>query len=398
MNPATHARPTRTRLAALALALAALASLSGTHAVAPARAQVLQPWTPPGDTLMRRAVSAKARFQRQQGDSVGGDNYEAFDIVGQMGRGLLAALGRTHVSQARAIQPTLDSLGLDVEVATDPEQPTFVLMLVHNPLRPDADGVGFLYWYRGSDLRMQGSSFPAGRDPTLRVWWTGSPSSPYEAGVLFRRSGASSKSSPLVVRLYRMGADAYYWNLVQYEDRGPDLGPGAHGSFVDMNLDGRPELLVTGSFAPDSFLVLRGGTPQLVNELVYTERPEGFVLHDARVLPGPAETIRMFSYLMVNKQADRARRLLLKPALVDSALAHGWDRARGAGAWTVEYAEPDQAWPEWVELRVRERVGPKRYIVHFYIQDGRWVIRDWIPVQPGRPSAAMPDTTRRAGP
>src|SRR5690349_8622765 len=101
MIPNHPARPSRLRLAALALALGTLAVLSLGRPVPAAHAQVVQPWTPPGDTLLRRATSAKVRFQRQQGDSVGGDNYEAYDIVGQLGRGLIAALGRTHASQAR---------------------------------------------------------------------------------------------------------------------------------------------------------------------------------------------------------------------------------------------------------------------------------------------------------
>ena len=42
----------------------------------------------------------------------------------------------------------------DPEVATDPASPTFALLMVRNPARFTADAVGFLYWYKGDDLRI----------------------------------------------------------------------------------------------------------------------------------------------------------------------------------------------------------------------------------------------------
>jgi hypothetical protein len=42
-------------------------------------------------------------------------------------------------------------------------------------------------------------------------------------------------------------------------------------------------------------------------------------------------------------------------------------------------------------MRVLEDSGIRRWIVHFWIQDGRWVIRDLIPVQEsGRKNAVVP--------
>ena len=62
------------------------------------------------------------------------------------------------------------------------------------------------------------------------------------------------------------------------------------------------------------------------------------------------------------------------------AIANGWPLLRGREAWVVEYGEQNEAWPEWLAVRTKSAKGVKRWIFHFYIQDGHWVIRDWIPV------------------
>ena len=361
-------------------------------------AQILKPWSPPRDSLSPLANSARARFQRQQGDSVAGGNYDAFGIVGGLGRKLFASLGKAHLSQARAVQATLDSLGLDVEVATDPAIATTVFMLVRNPFRRTSDGVGFLYWMRGDELLMQGASFPPARAPVLRSWWTGRRDSPYEAGVLYQNMSADNK---LTLSLLQMESAGHYWNLVQYAGHGPEFGHGAQATFTDVNLDGTPEIVAYQPAEPDSYLVLRSGVPPTVQELTFTERPEGFVLHDVRRVPGTTETLRLFTMLLVQNQPARARRLMLRPAALDTVLALGWGKHHERGAFTVEYGEPNQQWPEWLEMRVLQDSGIQRWIVHFWIQDGRWVIRDLIPVQESRRKHAVvpvPDSLRSKQP
>jgi len=351
-----------------------------------ARAQVVKPWTPSSDSLLQDVTTARMRFQRQRGDSAGGENYGAFEVVGRLGRRLLQSLGRDHLLQAPAIAATLDSLGLDVEVVNDPMIPSIVLMLARNPFRRTSDAIGFLYWYRQADLRMQGAVYPPSRDVSLRSWWTGRAEAPYEAAVLYRPGNEGVKPG---FKLFRMSPDGYFWNLTQYEGHAPEIGAHAVGSFADVNLDGLPELLVYNEVDPDTFFVLVPGAPKLVNEYLYTERPEGFVLHDARTLPGPTETLRLFAEMMADRQYERAKKLLLKPGKVTDAVANGWAGVRGRATWTVEYGETQQAWPEWLEVRIRNAAGAKRWIFHFYIQDGRWVIRDWLPIQPASPSAAV---------
>lgn len=388
MTPRTFAR-------SFAPLLLAAVLLAGAVFPEPASAQTIKPWAPASDTLRQLTSSARVRFQKQSGDSATGPNYEAYDLVSQAARRLLRALGRDNVRQAPAIEGTLDSLGLDTEIAYDPLSPSVVFMLVRNPFKPGADAIGYLYWYRGNDLRVQGVGFPPSLNPRLRVWWTGRQEAPYEAGVLFDiKRGARQPA----FKLFRMGSTGHFWNLIQYEGKGPHFEVNSEAQFADINRDGLPELLVFSHLQPDSTLEVASEAPGLVNELVYTERAEGFVLHDLRTLPGPVHTLFLFSDLLAKGQHERARQLLLKPEKLTEAISRGWGNDTRRGAWQVEYAEPNQAWPEWLALKVREKGGSKRWIFHFTIRDGRWIIRDWLPVvdtRPGTtPSPAPRDTTR----
>lgn len=385
MTETRSARPRRAAATTLALALA-LAALAACGA-GTAFAQVTKPWVPAGDSLMRDVTTARMRFMRQQGDSVGGDNYPPYDDVGRLARKLLRALGREHFLQAPAIEATLDSLGLDTEVTVDPATPSIVAVLVRNPFRVSSGAVAFLYWHVRDDLRMQGVGMPPSRDLRLRAWYTGRPGVPYEACMVYDRRGEKPRPG---MKLFRMGPDGRFWNLVQYEGNSPDFGEKAKLAFVDANLDGQPEILSLHPVDDDSFFVVRGGVPPIVNEFLYTERPEGFVLHDARTVPGPLETLRLFAAHMAGKEYERARRFLLKPERMENAIANGWGQLRGRGAWTVEYGEPDQAWPEWLAVRTGGAAGAKRWIFHFYIEDGRWVIRDWLPVVPRQVGGPVP--------
>ena len=383
------------RLAPVALAVSF--ALACSFAVHTAAAQVVKPWAPASDTLLQLTSAARARFQRATGVSATGLNFDAYDLVAQAGRRMLRTLGRANVRQAPAIESTLDSLGLDTDVVYDPASPTFVLMLVRNPFKVEADAVGFLYWYRGNQLMQQGIGFPPSLNPRMKVWWTSRSESPYEAAILFDQKRGSRQPA---LKLLRMGDNAAFWNMIQYEGHGPHFEPGAEAVFADINQDGLPELIVYNKFMPDSTLKCAPGAPGLVNELVYTERPEGFVLHDLRTLPGPVHTLFLFTELLQKKQYDRARAMMAKPEKLTDAIARGWGADRGIGTWLVEYGESGQPWPEWVAVKIKEKDGPKRWIFHFTIRDDRWGIRDWIPVVDARPGRAVtvpaipPETTR----
>src|SRR5262245_54394845 len=100
-----------------ALFAAALLSPGRVHA-----APEIKPWLPPGmDSLTVWSIEARDRFRANTGDSVGGRNFRGYDLVGAMGRRLIASLGRGGMTQAHAVSGVLDSLGLDVDVVTDPK-------------------------------------------------------------------------------------------------------------------------------------------------------------------------------------------------------------------------------------------------------------------------------------
>ena len=373
-----HSRPVFAATLCSALFAALLLS------AATASAQVVQPWTPASaDSVTRFVASARVRFQEQASDSIAARDVQAYELVAQAARRLLRLLGHANVQQASMIENTLDSLGADVDVVSDPLQPSIVFVMVRNPHRPASGAVGYLMWYRGKDLRMQGISFPAGIKPRLRAWYTGRPSAPYGAMVVYTR-----RTSPVRFgfKFLRMSPDGHVWNLVQYEGHGPELGEPGDVAFADLNNDGQPELVEYQKAEGDSFLVLERGTPQLLMERIYTERPEGFVAHDARLLPGPVATLRLFALTLMANDRESTARLLADPRMLDDAYATGWGRSRMKGAWTVEYGEEGQPWPEWLALRVQGDGGFRRWIFHFPIRDGRWVIRDWKPVVVDRTS------------
>ena len=390
-------QPVARRRAPAPVLVAAFALIAAVGA-GPARAQVTKPWVPAGDSLLRDVTTARMRFMHQQGDSIGGDNFGPYDDVSRIARKLLQSLGREHFVQAPAIEATLDSLGFDTEVTVDPAFPEIVALLVRNPFRVSSDAAGFLYWHVRQDLRMQGIGFPPASGVKLRAWYTGRQNAPYEACLVYTGKGAAQRPG---LKFLRMGPDGRYWNLVQYEGKGPEFGERAVLSFADVNLDGQPEILSFNPVDEDSSFVLRSGVPPIVNEFIYTERPEGFVLHDARTVPGPVEALRMFIAHLRSPEPERAKFFMMKPERLKDALANGWGKLRGRGAWTVEYGEQDQAWPEWLAVRTNDPGGAKRWIFHFYIQDGRWVIRDWTPVKEKgpavTPSSGAPADTARGG-
>jgi hypothetical protein len=383
------------RPAAALLAAALCAGVLVAAGFSPARAQPIRPWTPPSsDSLLAWAAEARARFHTNAGDTVGGGNFRPYDLVSRIARRMIHALGKPNMLQAHAIEPALDSLGLDTEVAIDPTQPTFVLVMVHNPFRPAAESVGWLYWYRQNDLRVQGVSFRGGREPQMRVWYGGAANAPYEWVVLDRPKGKEGYNFTLL----RLDSQGYYWRADQYEGYGPDLSDAIDAGFMDINRDGRPELLAWAKAEPESLFEACKGCPTLLTERLYTLAQQGYELDDSRVLPTPYSTFALFIRLVRQQNRVAAARLLMDPAKLDQAIALGWAGGRGRGLWRVDRVETDRAWPTWLAVRFRAPKGEQRWIVHFTQKEGRWVIKDWISEQrtgitlPAPPEAA--DTLR----
>ena len=345
----------------------------------PARAAPgIRPWVPPNADSMRAVASeARVRFRANTGDSVGGANYRGYDLVGSMGRRLLQSLGRDGMIQAHAVEALLDSLGLDTEVALDPTQPHFALLMVRNPFRMTAAAVGFLYWYRDRDLRQQGIVFHGTRRPRMRVWWTARSENPYECGVVSESLADGGRQNLLLLRL---NGTATFWMLIQYEGSGPDLGSG-EAQWVEINQSGSPELVVWTRAEADSTFEECASCPHLVHERIYVERDQGYELFDTRLVPSPYAAFTLFIRLLQHQNRGAASRLLDKPSRVADAVAEGWGR-RGRSVWSVEYAEEAQAWPRWFEARFRGPQGIVHYIVRFVFRDGRWLIGDWVIPRP----------------
>jgi hypothetical protein len=338
-----------------------------------ARAQTVRAWMPPNsDSLLVWSTEAKARFRASQGDSVGGDNYRAYELVGIAGRRLLRSLDGDWL-HAPLVESALDSLGLDVHLALDPAQPGFVLLMVRNPYRWTARAVGFMYWKRGDDLRMQGAEFRGGLHPSMRVWWTGDRNAPYEWGVI--EEGAS----PQVLRfsLFQLDAVGSSWALRQDEDTWPVLGGAGEATWADLDRDGRPELVSWLRADTDSLFTECADCPHLLTERTYVEGRDGFEFLDERLLPSPYTTFVAFVRLLHDHNLTAAGRLLEQPDKVREAVALGFGDQHGRGTWSVEYGEPGVRWPRWLELRFAGRGAPRRYVVHFVAHAGHWLVRDW---------------------
>ena len=383
MRPATF-----TRASALWLVIA----LSAVPAVA--RAQAVKPWTPAGaDSITSLVSEAKVRFRQTTSDTIDDQTIIPFERVGQAARRLLRRLGRNGTLFAPSIEDALDSLGLKTEVVNDPQLPSIVLVMVHNPYRLTQQAVGYLLWYRGVDLRMQGAAFPPCMKPRLHSWWSGRPSSPYAAAIIYETRTAQPK---LGFKYLELSGDGYYWNLVQYEGNGPELGLAGDATFADMNGDGRPELVSWSQAPADSILTTMPPVHPMIREAIYTDRGRGFVVHDARVLPGPLATLDLFLSWLHEGKPDNARHLLVDPTFLDMALKLGWADLKSPRNFVVDMQEEGHACPDWLGARITTKAGSQRWVFHFTLQDGHWLIKDWLAEQqaPNRASGpASPDST-----
>jgi hypothetical protein len=351
-----------------------------------ARAQTVKPWSPPADSFSTWAAEARSRFKSNDGDSAVAGNLRAYDLTGMIARRLLRSLGPANLVQAHAVKPVLDSLGFATDVAVDPAIPNFVLVMVRNPGRPKANAVGYLYWYRGTDLRMQGVLFRGGHRPTMRAWWTGQQDHPYEWAVV----DEMQESGNLEMTLFRLNATGAEWTIQQDETHGGVLGEPGTAAFTDVNGDGQPELVSWTRSRTDSLFVECPDCPKLLTERVFTEGPDGFELLDARLVPSPYSTLVLFVRFLRDRNLASAARLLEDPAKVKEAVALGFGEGAGRGTWSVEYGEAGQAWPHWLAVRLQRPSGVHRYIVHFVQRNGHWLVHDWIEPKRALPAGGAP--------
>ena len=351
---------------------------------------------PEPDSVATWVTQAKAGFQSNPGDSAGGENYRPYERVGLIGRRLLRALGRKNLLLAHAIKPALDSLGLVAEVATDPASPTFALLMVRNPNRYTADAVGFLYWYKGDDLRIQGLVFKGGYHARIRVWRTDRTEIPYEWGIL-----DETRAGTLRFTMLRLSPGGTVWGIQQDEESYPLLGESGEAAWLDLNQDGFPELVSWTRGVTDSLFTECADCPKLLTERTFIEGREGFEMQDERLLPTPYATLVYFVRLLIDGKLAQAEKLVRDPAKVREAVAQGWNQRRVRKPWSVEYGESGETWPRRLALRFEGPQGVKRYGVIFAKREGRWIIDNWF--EPGAvarhyPSVTMPPATPAKSP
>jgi hypothetical protein len=375
-------RPASPVAAALVVALAIAACAT------PAPAQLVRPWTPPAaDSLARLAAEARVAFRANRGDSVTGPNFAGYDLSSRIARRLVAALGPEHLRQAPAIESVMDSLGLDTDVRVDERIADFVLVMIRNPHLRTAHAVGFLYWFRDRELREQGVVFRGGVDPSMRVWYTGRNSGPYLWAILDGVRGEPDTRRLTLLELVPSGAA---WNAVQHEGTGPGFGPVHAVEFADVNRDGAPELVAWGPAPADSLFEFCPTCPGLIAEQTWTLRGSRYGPEESRLMPTALATFTLFVRLLREGNREQAARLVTDPALVDEAIAMGWNRGLAKrGLFTVEVAE-EQPWPRFIGVRFRDRPGRPIVNVHFAQRDGRWILRRFaMPARGGPPGEGV---------
>ena len=369
-------------------ALAGLALLAACGLRAPAAAPLVKPWTPPGaDSITSLVAEAKVRFRQLESDTIGDNTILPFEQVGLAARRLLRRLGRDGTLLAPSIAPSLDSLGADVEVVNDPQLPSIVFVLVRNPYRRTSQSLGYILWYRGADLRMQGTVFPPAIRPRVKSWWTGNAGSPYATAVIYEARGDATR---LGFKYLRLSGDGFYWNLLQYEGHGPELGIGGDATFADLNHDGLPEIVAWSTVPVDSAISIEGTVHPTIREVTYTDRGDGFTVEDARLLPGPLATLEVFVEALRAGNREQAARLVADPEYLVLAKAAGWADYKGPGNFVVDSQEEAQRWPTWLGARVRGVSGVRRWVFHFTQQNGHWLIKDWIAESPAPQASRAP--------
>jgi hypothetical protein len=361
-----------------ALAWCASPAPSGAAAppVADPRNPLIRPWIPPqADSITAWTVMARSEFQRNVGDSLSETNVHPYQTVANIGRYMIRTLGRKGMTQANAIEPALRGLGFNVDVRMDPTRPEFILLMIHNPYRLTASAAGYMFWWRGDDLKDQAFEFQNGLDPRMRVWWTGEETAPYMCGII---DHVRVPAGSVGVTLLRMGPGASYWDLIQFSGGNADLRGRGEASWQDVNGDGVPELVAWMRVPSDSLFSDCKDCAALFNERVFTIHRSALELEDSRIVPTVYATFQQFIRALTAHDRAAALRLVARPTLVDSAVAAGWGADRAAHAWQLEEGDVGQAWPRWLALRHDGARGRPRYAVHFALHDGRWIISHWF--------------------
>jgi hypothetical protein len=384
-------KPLAHRSAALAVALVLVFAFA-----APAFAQsslLPKPWRPAtADSITQWAIEGRNLLAESNNPELGDREVVAYRWVDKVAKAYFHSLGPHGMAAAGGLSAFLDTLKLKGSVVSDKVYPAFSFVLFSNPSHENYASLGYLYWFRGDEVRSQPIYLKGGHDPDLRVWWTGREQAPWEMGLLYTMERDRDQAPEFIfMRMIPSGAG---WEPVQ---AGVDVDFGGKGTatFADLDGDGTPEIVSWVHGVPDTLFVPCNdtGCPELLTERIFTlER--GYELYDQRTVATPYATLVLFVRSLVGGKEGIAQSLVTQPSVIEKARALGWPKLRHRGAFRALAPRGNTRWPD----RLRFEYGPQgKYDslleVRFASSQGHWLIDDIVTLTSG---GAEEDTTRSA--
>jgi hypothetical protein len=350
-----------------------------------ARAQTLlpgvRPWRPTTiDSTSIWVNEARARLEASTNQMLADEDLRAYSLLNRFAQDYFKRLGPRGMAGAAGLHTALDTLGLRIEMAQDPDLPAFTLVHFLNPVSEGFASLAYLYWFRGTELLSQPINLRNGRRPRLRVFWTGSQSGPYEAGLI-HHEGVGIHRSP-VISTMRLTPNASAWLPVQM---GVDaLRPGGVGEavWVDIDSDGIPEAAswTEADPGPPFHFCEEPGCPRLLAESLFARRSSGdYGLVRRQELASPLQTLVAFIQAVRRKQDAEARALSADVRVIQAARDMGWEELEGEGA--VRFVRDRDGKSESVRIRLAYQVPGGELTpteVYFVNHHGEWLIGEIV--------------------
>ena len=368
--------------ALLALALLVAAALS------PASAQISpslpKPWHPAAsDSIADWASQARALLAGSKNDDLGEREVVAYRYVDRIAKSYFHTLGSKGMAAGGGIVTFLDSLRLQAKFTQDREYPAFAFVQFFNPSHEGFASLGYVYWFRGSEIRSQPIHLKNGHDPQFEVWWTGRESAPWEMALLYD-VGREGDSAPELIFM-RMIPTGVGWEPVQAGVGSLDLGGKGTARFADLDHDGIPEIVSWVDGVPDSMFAPchELGCPQLITERMFAlER--GYELYDQRTVATPFATLVLFMRALHSGQTALAQSLTTGPSVMNKARELGFARVRRPGVFRATPPRGNTRWPD----RLRFEYGPQgvfdTYLeMRFAIDQGHWLLDEIVVLKSG---------------
>lgn len=373
-----------------ALLLSALGLLLGAGAVrAQGSALAPKPWRPAGgDSVSVWASEARALLLGSQSDVLSADDLRAFGLQDRIARAYFRSLGRRGMRAASSLENVLDTLKLSGRVSQKQEFPTFVLVQFLNPHLESRASLAYLYWFRGDELRSQPIDLKGGRNADLQVFWTGSETAPYEAGILHYK-GQGVESAPELYA-FRMLPKADAWIPVQVGDADIRLGGKGSGAWVDIDRDANPELVTWTDGLPDTLFIpcTEATCPRLTTQRVFVRGRGGFRLYEQRTVASPYATLVLFLRALGRNEEAFARTLTQHAQVMVRAQELGWVGLRRGRAFAAMPTPGNTRWPDRLRFNYAAPGRPTTFIeARFVNLEGHWFIDELLILsQPSAPA------------